>query len=469
MPLITSAGIGSGLDLESIIKASVDAENVPKMNAFAKKDKALEVELSSIGEIKSALSKLQDTIKKLADPDNFNKRIANISQPTSDDGDLIAVTPTKDITPGNFKIEVLEVAQGSRATSNAGLFTSTDDVVTASGGTLSFAAGDKSFDLTLDAGATLADLRDAINDSDDNFGVTANIINTGTESKLVLTSSVSGAGNDLVITNDNAELDNVSTDANGGAPGSGGIGISDDNKAKSAVIKVDGIEITNDTNTFKDAVQDMTITAKRQSVDGETAKLAVSYDRESVTTLIDELIANYNNAIGQLGLQSRVGKPLNSDATIRTLSSQMVNMLSTNLTDAGPFTSIFDIGLGVDKKGYLEKSTLVRSLNTAMDENFDDIGKAFAGENGVAKQFESFLDNYVSSKGILKQREDNLNTQVTDLEDDVLKHEFRMTELEGRLRKQYTGLDALLAQMQSTQQYLGAQLASLPGFTRNKS
>ncbi|HEA15495.1 MAG TPA: flagellar cap protein [Pseudoalteromonas prydzensis] len=468
MPLITSAGIGSGLDLESIIQATVDAENVPKMNAFAKKDKSLEVEISSIGEIKSALSKLQDTIKKLADPDNFNKRIANITQPTSDDGDLVSVTPTKDITPGNFKIEVLEVAQGSRATSKTG-FTSTDDVVTASGGTLSFAAGDKSFDLTLDAGATLADLRNAINDSDDNFGVTANIINTGTESKLVLTSSVSGSGNDLVITNDNAELDNVSTDANGGPPDSGGIGISDDNKAKSAVIKVDGIEITNDTNTFKDAVQDMTITAKRQSVDGETAKLAVSYDRESVTTLIDEFIANYNNAIGQLGLQSRVGKPLNSDATIRTLSSQMVNMLSTNLTDAGPFTSIFDIGLGVDKKGYLEKSTLVRSLNTAMDENFDDIGKAFAGENGVAKQFESFLDNYVSSKGILKQREDNLNTQVTDLEDDVLKHEFRMTELESRLRKQYAGLDVLLAQMQSTQQYLGAQLASLPGFTRNKS
>lgn len=467
MPLITSAGIGSGLDLESIIQASVDAENVPKMNAFAKKDKALEVELSSIGEIKSALSKLQDTIKKLADPDNFNKRIANISQPTSDDGDLIAVTPTKDITPGNFKIEVLELAQGSRATSNAGLFTSTDDVVSASGGTLSFAAGDKSFDLTLDAGATLADLRDAINDSDDNFGVTANIINTGTESKLVLTSNVSGDGNDLEITNDNAELDNVSTLANGG--GTGGIGIAAGNEAKSAVIKVDGIEITNDTNTFKDAVQDMTITAKRQSVDGETAKLAVEYDRESVTKLIDEFIANYNNVVGQLGLQSRVGKPLNSDATIRTLSSQMVNMLSTNLTDAGPFQSIFDIGLGVKKDGYLEKSTLVRSLNEAMDENFDDIGKAFSGENGIAKQFESFLDNYVSSKGILKQREDNLNTQVTDLEDDVLNHEFRMTELEGRLRKQYAGLDVLLAQMQSTQQYLGAQLASLPGFTRNKS
>ena len=466
MALITSAGVGSGLDLESIISASLAAENTPKLQAFAEKEENLQVELSSLGEVKSAMSKLQDTIEKLADIDNFNQRIANIKQPTSDDGDLISVTTTSKITPGDFNIEVVELAQGSRATSNAGLFTSTDDVVTASGGTLSFAAGDKSFDLTLDAGATLADLRDAINDSDDNFGVTANIINTGTESKLVLTSNVSGAGNDLVITNDTAELDNVSTLANDGVS-AGGIAIGAGDEAKSAEIKVDGISIVSDTNTFKDAVQDMTIVAKRQSVDNETAKLSVEVDRDSVTKLVDEFIKNYNNLIGQIGLQTRVGKPLNGDSTIRSFDSQLVNALSTEITDAGPFTSIFDIGLGVNKDGYLEKSSLVRSLNEAMDENYDDIGKAFAGENGIAKQLESLLDNYVDSKGIMKQREDSLNSQLDDLEDDVINHEYRMESLEARLREQYAGLDVLLANMQSTQSYLSAQLSSLPGFTKS--
>ncbi|WP_462147685.1 flagellar filament capping protein FliD [Pseudoalteromonas gelatinilytica] len=468
MALITSAGVGSGLDLESIISASLAAENTPKLQAFAEKEENLQVELSSLGEVKSAMSKLQDTIEKLADIDNFNQRIANIKQPTSDDGDLISVTTTSKITPGDFNIEVVELAQGSRATSNAGLFTSTDDVVTASGGTLSFAAGDKSFDLTLDAGATLADLRDAINDSDDNFGVTANIINTGTESKLVLTSNVSGAGNDLVITNDTAELDHVSTLANDGVS-AGGIAIAAGDEAKSAEIKVDGISIVSDTNTFKDAVQDMTIVAKRQSVDNETAKLSVEVDRDSVTKLVDEFIKNYNNLIGQIGFQTRVGKPLNGDSTIRSFDSQLVNALSTEITDAGPFTSIFDIGLGVDKDGYLEKSSLVRSLNEAMDENYDDIGKAFAGENGIAKQLESLLDNYVDSKGIMKQREDSLNSQLDDLEDDVINHEYRMESLEARLREQYAGLDVLLANMQSTQSYLSAQLSSLPGFTRLSS
>jgi flagellar hook-associated protein 2 len=464
MPLITSAGVGSGLDLESIISASVDAESRPKLLSFSKKEESLKVELSAVGEVKSALSKLQDTIEKLADPDSFNKRIADITQPEG--GDLISVTPTKDITPGTFAIEVVQLAQGSRAVSNASLFTTKDDVVTASGGNLTFKAGTEEFSLSIDAGATLAELRDAVNDSDDNFGVTANIINTGSEAKLVLTSSISGTGNDLVITNDNAELDNVSTVANAG--GNGGISIATEDQAQDAEIKVDGISIANDTNTFKDAVQDMTIVAKRESVDTETAKLEVKYDKESSTKLIDELVKNYNNLIGQIGLQSRVGKPLNGDATLRTLSAQLVNTLSTQVSDAGPFETIFDIGLGVDKKGYLEKSTLVRSLDDALEDNFDNVGAAFAGDNGVAKQLESLLDNYVDSKGIIKQREDSLNSQLDELEDDKLNHQYRMTEFEASLRKKYSGLDVLLAQMQSTQRYLGAQLSSLPGFTKQK-
>lgn len=474
MPLITSAGVGSGLDLESIIKASVDAENVPKMQSFAKKEESLQVELSAIGEVKSAISKLKDTFEKLADIENFGKRTANITQPEG--GDIISVTPTSEISTGSFNIAVKQLAQGSRAVSSDGAFTSADSVVSASGGTLSFAAGaDNSFDLTVTAGMTLSELRDAINDSDTNFGVTANIVNTGDPavgSKLVLTSNVSGAGNDLVITSDTAELDAIETYDATTNP-SGGMQIAAADAAQDAVITVDGLEVRNDTNTFKDAVQDMTIKALALSDGNDTdgydaAKLNVEYDRESVSKMVDELVANYNNLIGNIGFQTRIGKPLNGDASMRTLSDQLVSTLSTPLTGAGPFESIFDIGLGVDKKGYLEKSSLVRSLNEAMDENFDDIGTAFAGENGIAKKLEDLLGNYVDSSGILKQRETSLNGQLDELEDDIANHEYRMESIEQSLRKKYAGLDVLIAQMQQTQSYLGAQLSNLPGFTKSK-
>lgn len=474
MPLITSAGVGSGLDLESIIKASVDAENRPKMAAFVAKEERLQVELSAVGEIKSAISKLNDTIEKLADPDNFGDRVANIRQPEG--GDIISVTPTSDISTGDFKVAVKQLAQGSRAVTADNSFADTSAVVTASGGTLTFAAGaSNNFNLTVAAGATLAELRDAINASEDNFGITANIVNTGDPaigSKLVLTSNITGSGNDLVITSDTSEMNAIATyDATTNPTG---MTIAANDQAQNAIITVDGLEVQSETNTFKDAVQDMTIKALEVSADDgsgglETAKLNIDYDRGSITTLVDEFIANYNNLIGNIGFQTRIGKPLNGDASMRSLSAQLVTALSTPLSDAGPFESIFDIGLGVNKEGYLEKSSLVRSLNDAMDENFDDIGKAFAGDNGVAKQLETLLGNYIDSGGLIKERETSLNGQLDDLEDDVANHEFRMASLEERLRKQYSGLDVLLAQMQQTQAYLGAQLANLPGFTKAKS
>ncbi len=464
MPLITSAGIGSGLDLESIIQASVEAENYPKLQLFAEKEKKLQVELSGIGAVKSALSQLQETIKKLADMSTFQKREASITQPAS--GEAISVTTTSDSTPGNFDIEVNQLAQGSRAVSNSSLFSAGSDVVTASGGTLTFTAGSKTFDVTLDAGATLDDLRAAINDSDSNFGVSANIVNTGSEAKLVLTSSVTGSGNDLVVTNDTAELDNVSTVANAG--GAGGMAIATADQATDAMITVDGLTITNDTNTFKDAVQDLTIKALQETETGESARLRVNVDTEAATTLIDKFIADYNNLIGTIGYQTRPTSGLAGDATMRSLESQIFNTLSTTMTGVEPFGTLFDIGLTVDKDGYLEKSSTVRSLSESLSDYFPQVGELFAGVGGIGEKFEETLGNYLDSGGLIKVREQSLNSELDDLDDDVANHTYRMEQLEARLRKKYSGLDVLLAQMQSSQQYLTAQLASLPGFTSNK-
>ncbi len=467
MALITSAGIGSGLDLESIISASVNAERAPKLQAITKREDSLKVELSSIGEITSAVSKLKDTLAKLADANNYNKRTATIKQPTT--GDLISVTTSNKMSPGNFNIEVVRLAQGSRGVS--GSFTNASQVVSATGGNLSFAAGpDKNFTLAVTAGMTLNELKDAINSNTNNFGVTANIINTGDPiqgTKLVFTSKITGDANNLVVSNDNSELDSVSTVATGAGPA--GITIAAADMAKNAIIKVDGLEISNATNTFTDSVQDLTIRALRVGAVGESAKLTVDNDRESVTKLVDELIANYNNLIGTVGLQTRVGRPLNGDPSIRAMSNQIFNTLASKITGAGPFETVFDLGIGVKKDGYLERSSLVRSLNDAMDTNYDSIDNVFAGDNGIATQLNKMLENYIGSSGLLKKRTDNINSNIKDAGEDKINLGVRMQDLEASLRKKYAGLDVLLAQMRQTQSALGAQLASLPGFTRNSS
>jgi len=464
MPLITSAGVGSGLDLEAIISASVDAENLPKLQKFSKKEGALSVELSSIGAIKSSLSSLDDVIEKLADIENFNKRTSSITQPSS--GDLISVTTTAESTSASFNVEVMQLAQGSRAVMADGLYTSPTDVVTATGGTLSFAAGAKTFDITLAAGATLEELRVAINDSNDNFGVTANIINDGTSSKLVLTSDETGVGNDLTITNDTAELDNVSTVANGG--GAGGLAISVVDQAQNAIIEVDGISISSETNKFTDAIQDITITALKESENNETAGLVIDVDKESVTNNINEFIEKFNNAIDTIEYHTEIGGALSGDSSMRSLKSQLIDTLSSMVTGAGNFETLYDVGLGLSKDGDLEKDSLVRSLDDALTDSYDDVGTIFTAPDGIATVFSGLLDNYLESDGSMKFREDSINSELKQLETDKDNHAYRMEQLEIRLRKQYSSLDVLIAQMKSSGSFLSSQLASLPGFTREK-
>jgi flagellar hook-associated protein 2 len=468
MATITSAGVGSGLDLESIIQATLNAEDLPKMQSFQQKETNLNIELSAVGAVKSSLSSFEDIIEKLADIENFNKRTATATQPES--GDLISVSATSDATSGNFDIEVIQLAQGSRAVSADGVYSDPSDVVSASGGNLTFGAGAKSFTVAIAAGATLEEVREAINDASDNFGVSVNIINTGgatPSSKFVFTSDETGTGNDLTVTSDTAELDAISTTAFGG--GAGGLTIAAEDVAQDAMIEIDGILVSSDTNTFRDSIQDVTITALKESEAGETAKLSVDVDKDGVESLIEEFITSFNNVIGTIDYHTESNGGLYGDSTMRSLANGLVNTLSSTITGAGGYQTLYDVGIGLSKEGLLEKDSLVRSLNDALSENYDDVGTIFAGPDGIASQFESFLENYLDSSGALQSRQDSLNADLRDLEDDVANHEYRMEQLEITLRQQYSALDALIAQMQSSSSYLQSQLASLPGFTSKSS
>ncbi len=469
---ITNAGVGSGLDLEAIISATLQASNQPKLQKFAQRESELTVQLTGIGGIKSVMSRLQDIFEDLADPDEFNQRAATVRQPDSAEslGELISVSADKTATTGTFDIAVRQLAQGSRAQTDssnpANTFSSKDEVVATSDSTMTFAAGSKTFDVDITAGSTLEDIRQVINNSAGSFGVSANIINTGSETLLVIESFEAGAGNDLVITNNNAELDRLSTVANGG--GAGGLAIGATDMAQDAIIEVDGIEITNDSNVFSDAVQGLSITARRVSIDDESATANIAFDREGVTEKIDSFITAFNNTIDMINQQSStVSSPLFGDATVRAIKTQLTNALTTRVGNAGDFQTIFDIGLSLNENGKLEKSNVASSLNEALDTSFSDVGKLFTNAGGLSETFGTILESYVDSSGILKQREDSLNIQKDELEDDRENHTYRMQMLESSLRSKYASLDTLIASMRSSGDYLMGQLASLPGFTRD--
>lgn len=482
MSNINFLGSASGLPLNELVTTLVGVERDSKFSRINTTKKNLEGSLSGVGQLKSALSSFQDAVKKLTSS-NLNRRIAQVTQPL-ENKTFLEATASNSAVAGNFDIKVNQLASGSRLESADGLFSSSSDVVSMTDGTLTFTAGSNTFDVEVTAGMTLNQLRQKINDNSDNFGVNANIINAGgaVGSKLVFTSTETGEGNDLVVTNNNAELDSLSS-------GPGGLTISQ--IAQNAEIEIDGILATSASNTFTNAIQDVELVVKSVTPTDNNAALSIATDKAGVEENIKEFISSYNALVDRMASLTKgrtlaadgktvekEGGALSGDAMVRGINSQLRSILGSNISGAdNGFSTLYSIGITFNSDGKLEISnssefgaeTGKDRFENALNNNFDSIAKVFGGDDGLSSSLDNFLKEFNQSGGIIASREQSLRTQIDKNAKDIEAANRYMESFEQTLRKKYTGLDSLLASMQNMGNTVTAQLANLPGFATNKS
>jgi flagellar hook-associated protein 2 len=130
---ITSAGAGTGLDLEGVIKASVAAKQAQLQQPIITKQNSTNITLSGIGQLKSSISAFTDILDTLSKPGAFNKRAINITQ--NKDDPVLAVESKSGSSNGQYNITVNKLATTSR---QEGIFdSSTIPLVTQDGELLS--------------------------------------------------------------------------------------------------------------------------------------------------------------------------------------------------------------------------------------------------------------------------------------------------------------------------------------------
>lgn len=483
---INFLGSASGLPLEELVSTLVKVERDSKLSRINTTKKTLDTSLSGVGQLKSALSAFQDAVKKLGG-NTLNARIATVTQPTENKTYLEA-TASSTAAAASFDIKVNQLASGSRLESADAAFSSASDVVSTTNGILTFAANGKSFDVEVTAGMTLNELRQKINAKGDNFGVNANIINAGgaTGTKLVLTSNETGSGNDLVITNNNAELDNVSTVATGATAG-----MSVSQAAQDAIIEIDGIATSNASNTFTNIIQDVTLTVKAVTPDGNNASLNIATDTASAEEKIQNFINNYNVLVDQiagltkkrtLGADGKTvtaeGGALATDQLPKNIMSQLRGLLGNVVGGADDsLSTLYSLGITFRSDGKLEISSSSEfgsdsgrtRFNRALNENYDNVAKFFGGEQGLSATLDSFVKEFTQAGGIIATKENSLKTQIDKNSKDLEAANRYIASFEQTLRSRYTALDALLGSMQNMASTVTAQLSSLPGFGTNKS
>ncbi|HEY0589120.1 MAG TPA: flagellar filament capping protein FliD [Pseudoduganella sp.] len=80
---------------------------------------------------------------------------------------------------------------------------------------------------------------------------------------------------------------------------------------------------------------------------------------------------------------------------------------------------------------------------------------------GYAYQLNNLATSFLGSKGLIGSRTEGLNQNIKDITKQRDAFSAKLETIEARYRTQFTRLDTMLAQMQSTQAYLTQQLASL--------
>jgi flagellar hook-associated protein 2 len=443
---ITSAGIGSGLDLEGIIEAYINAEAIPQEIRLQKKEDRLKTEISGLGQFKSALSSFESVLKKLSKTDAFNKQ--TIESSTTD----ISVTTNGFASNGSFSIEVEQLAKGTRLESDKSFAAATDVV---GSGTLSFNAGASTFDVLIDATDSLSTIRDKINEKSDNFGVVANVITSDAGTFLTYSSTLTGSANNLTVTS-TGTLDSISN-----------AGATQVQAAQDAIIYIDTNKVTSDTNEFKNVIEDVTITANKANL-GNPSTLTIAQDKENGVNLLNEFVNGYNALVNTMSdLSNAENGELAFDSSIRQMKSQFNSIIGNTVSGlSGSLDSLDSIGITLTKTGTLEISAVgfgtlpsgIDKRDEALANKLNEVGELFASTNGVSTKMSELIESYNGSDGSLTKRESTLNADLTGIKDEYDELEAKLRSFEDTLRRKFTFLDSTVASYNATSSWLSSAL-----------
>jgi flagellar hook-associated protein 2 len=481
---LSSPGVGSGLDVNSLVTQLMAVERAP-VNLLNKKEASFQAKLSSYGSLKSALAALQTTAKTLSTPDKFSPSKATVADATA-----LSATASASAVAGSYNVEVQSLAQSQKVmmSSAAGSgYGATNTVIgegtitinfgtyatvapaTTPGFTLNPAKPDAKTIVIGAGNNTLAGVRDAINAA--NAGVSASIINDGSANgyRLSLTSTDSGARNAMQISVAGAtgELSQLNYDPSSALASA--TKLTENVTAQDAVIKVDNISITKQSNTITDAIQGVTLNLSKTMASGTNTKITVSRDTSNVKTTVEGFVKAYNDANKAIrdatAFDPATGKAaiLTGDSTTRSIQNQLREIFTAPIAGAPSGTAMLtDIGISFQKDGSMAIDA-TKFAATVADPN-KDLSKIFTSTGtikGYAWQLDVAIGKILSPVGQLADRTNNVNQSIKDIGTQRTAINTRLISTEQRYRDQFGALDTLVSKMNTTSSFLTQQLASL--------
>jgi flagellar hook-associated protein 2 len=471
---LSSAGIGSGLDVNSIVTQLMAIEQQP-LTALQTKASTIQSTVSEYGKIKSAVSTLRDLAVKLASSTTWAQTVTNSSSSA-------VSAASSGSTAGTYSVEVSSLA--SVQTLASATPTSATSVVGA--GTLHIELGTwgtgvpPSFtsnatvtpaDITVSATDTLADVRDKINGA--SAGVTAMIMTDASGSRLLIRSNATGAVNGFrtsVTDADGANADAGGLSALAYDPSTSVAQMTRSQTAANAAATINGLAVSSSSNTLSNIVDGLTLNLSTTTTATGPVTVNVVADTDTLKKTITDFAAAYSAIYKLIATDtkydptSKTGGVLQGDSAATGLQRQLRTMAGGSSAASAMFAHLSDAGLQIQGDGSMTVND--SKLSSALG-NLGELKKLFANSDladpnndGFAKRFRVATDAMLGVDGSLSTRTDGLGKALQRNQKDQDALNVRLANTEKRMRAQYTALDTAMATLTSQSAYITQQVTA---------
>ena len=480
--VMQTLGGGSGIDIVKLARDLTDVEKVPAEEKIVASQEAAEAKIS-------ALAVLKFNVQALIDEFNGLNDASELATPTavSSDSNVVSIVSTDgSAQSGLSDIHVDALATAQRNLSD--VYSSTSQSLNGGSGftinvTIPETTGTTSA-ISIAAGFdTPEGIVGAINTA--GLGITATLMkldSSGTQYQIMLEGQTGAANSFSIDTTlgggDDLGFHNAAYNSSGTPP-------KDYQQASDADFTYNGVQLQRASNTLTDVIEGVTVSLNAVSSGSDTATVSVTSDRSTLKTKLQSLVTTYNDvqfALKELSNpdseDEEVGGALARDlAVIRTVRDTVYKAVTQNSsTSSGSFTGLRDIGVTLTTYGDLEFNETVYDAKASS--NFEDISTMLSAGTNNQSRFDGqsqglAVDAIVklevltdSIDGIFATRTESTRQKLSSYSEDLLDLEVRMEALYERYLSQFTVMETLVKQLNSTRESLSDTWSNMGNFNK---
>jgi flagellar hook-associated protein 2 len=428
--VVTSQGIGSGIDISTLVTSLVNATITPQQTLLQNQQSTGQATISALGSVQSALSSLQTAVQAITTGSALTQLSAQSSNSL-----IFSASAGTGAVAGSYQVQVQTLAQANTIQSSA--FDSASATVPT--GTYSITAGGSTFNVSIDSSNdTLSGLAAAINNS--NGGASATIVNGTSGSYLLLSATQTGLANAVSMSS------------------SSPMSFTSVQSASDATGTIAGIAFDSPTNVVSNALSNVALTLTNTSA-GATQTLTVSANVQSAATAVQSFVTAYNAALSLIttdtaytpgsGTSSTTGTagPLLGDLAVQSIQHQLQSIVGAG-TSSGIYSQLSQIGVTTNSDGTLAIDS--GTLSNALQQNPNAVQQLFSGSNGIGTNMLSMLNQAVGAGGSMATEIASLNTQSTAITAKLAQLTSQSTLLTAQYNAEFNAMDTVVQAYKNT-------------------